>query len=123
MDANLLACNGGGISLTKDWAKSLLHRMGMVKRRAITKAKVSVDEFEKLKADFFLDIKNVVYMDEIPPALIINWDQTGINYVPVGSWTTEVEGTKRVEIIRKDDNANELNIFLYHFSKMLKLES
>ena len=49
MDGNLLACNGGGISLTKDWAKSLLHRMGMVKRRASTKAKVSVDEFEKLK--------------------------------------------------------------------------
>ena len=41
--------------------------------------------------------------DEIPLALIINWDQTGINYVPVGSWTMEVEGTKRVEIIGKDD--------------------
>ena len=97
VDANLLACNGGGISLTKDWAKSLLHRMGMVKRRASAKAKVSVDEFEKLKAEFFLDIKNVVDMDEIPPALIINWDQTGMNYVPVGSWTMEVEGAKRLK--------------------------
>ena len=55
VDANLLACNGGGISLTKDWPKSLLHRMGMVKRRVSTKAKVSVNEFEKLKAEFFLD--------------------------------------------------------------------
>ena len=27
-------------TLTKDWAKSLLHRMGLVKRRASTKAKV-----------------------------------------------------------------------------------
>ena len=41
-------------------------------------------------------------MDEIPPALIINWDQTGINYVPIRSWTMEVKGTKRVEIIGKD---------------------
>jgi len=29
--------------LTKDWAKSLLHRMGLVKRRASTKAKVQID--------------------------------------------------------------------------------
>ena len=46
-------------------------------------------------------------MDEIPPALIINWDQTGINYVPVGSWTMEVEGTKRVEMIGKDDKQQQ----------------
>ena len=42
-------------------------------------------------------------MDEIPPQLIINWDHTGINYVPVSSWTMEAPGTKRVEIIGKDD--------------------
>jgi len=29
-DAKLLACNGGGIYLTKDWAKSLLRQMRMV---------------------------------------------------------------------------------------------
>ena len=27
-DANLLASNGGGINLTKDWAKNLFKRMG-----------------------------------------------------------------------------------------------
>ena len=31
IDANVLASNGGGISLSKDWAKSLLIQMGMVK--------------------------------------------------------------------------------------------
>ncbi len=30
-DSNLLECNGGHISLTKTWAKYLLHRMGFVK--------------------------------------------------------------------------------------------
>ena len=29
-NANLLSCNGGGILLTKDWAKYLLKRLGMV---------------------------------------------------------------------------------------------
>ena len=49
------------------------------------------------------DIDNVKQMDEIPPDLVINFDQTGINYVPVSSWTMENEGSKHVEIIRKDE--------------------
>ena len=102
-DSNLLACNGGGIVLTKDWARNVLRRMGMVKRRANTKTKVTVEEFDETKKLFLLDIKNTTHMDEIPPQLIINWDHTGINYVPVSSWTMEAPGTKRVEIIGKDD--------------------
>ena len=42
-------------------------------------------------------------MDEIPPELVINFDQTGIRYVPATLWTMEKEGAKRVEIIGKDD--------------------
>ena len=30
--------------------------------------------------------------------LIINWDQTGIKYIPVSEWTMEKEGSRRVEI-------------------------
>ncbi len=107
-DCNLLACNGGHISLTKDWAKSLMGRMGLVKRRASTKAKVRPDDFEALKLQFLLDIKTVVEMDEIPLDLIINWDQTGINYVPVSSWTMANKGAKRIEIFGVDDKRNEI---------------
>ena len=42
-------------------------------------------------------------MDGIPAELIINWDQTGLNYIPVASWTMESEGAKKVEIVAKDD--------------------
>ena len=48
-DANFLACNGGGIVLTKDWARNVLRRMGIVKRRANTKTKVTVEEFDETK--------------------------------------------------------------------------
>ena len=37
-------------------------------------------------------MKNVMLMDEILSELIINFDQTGINYVPVSSWTMEEAG-------------------------------
>ena len=102
-DSNLLATNGGHIALTRNWGKSLLRRMGFVKRRVSTSAKVSVTDFEELKSQFLFEIKVNIEMDEIPHDLVINWDQTGIHYVPAGSWTMEKEGSKRVEIVAADD--------------------
>ena len=103
VDANLLAYNSGGIHLTKAWARSLLNRMGMVKRRVSSKAKINVHNFVRIKEEFLLDVKNVISMDKIPPSLVINWDQIAIQYVPISSWTMEQEGAKRVEIAGKDD--------------------
>jgi len=77
--------------------------MGMVKRRVSSKAKVDIENFDCIKEGFLLDIQNVVSLDEIPPALVINWDQTAIQYVPTSSWNMEEEGARRVEIAGKDD--------------------
>ena len=78
--------------------------MGMVRRRASSKAKISIENFEAVKKEFLLEVKNVVSLfDEIPPPLIINWDQTGIHYVPVSSWTMEKQGAKRIELAGKED--------------------
>ena len=107
MDANLLKT----LTLTKDWAKSLLTRMGMVKRKVSSKAKADVERFAMIKEAFLLDVKNVVELDEIPPEFIINWDQAATYYVPVGSWTMETEGAKRVEIAGKDDKRQITAVF------------
>ena len=65
-NADLLSSSGtGGIKLTSDWAKSLLNRMGYVKRKACSKANVDIAQFEQLKDDFFLEIKTIVSMDEL----------------------------------------------------------
>ena len=42
-------------------------------------------------------------MDEIPPELILNWDQTGLNLIPSSSWTMEQRGARRVEITGLND--------------------
>ena len=110
-DSNLLCSNGGYISLTKDWGKSLMRRMGLVKRRASTKSKVSIENFEEVKEQYLLDIKVCVEMDEVPDDLVINWDQTGIHYVPVSSWTMEKEGSKRVEIAGIEDKRQITAVF------------
>ena len=109
--ANILACNGGHIDITKYWAKNLLSRMGYVKRRGTTKAKVTVEDFDAVKEQYLLDIKNVIEMDEIPNELVINWDQTGIHYVPVSSWTMDKEGSKRIEIVAADDKRQLTAVF------------
>ena len=44
-NSNWLACNGGHILLTKDWSRYLLERMNFVKRKANTKAKITVENF------------------------------------------------------------------------------
>lgn len=90
-DANLLACNGGHFTITKPWAKSLLKRMGFVKCKAGTKAKVSIEDFQEQKEQFLINIKAVVTMEDIPIDLIINWDQTGMHYVH-GLWLKKDQG-------------------------------
>ena len=110
-DSNILAANGGHLVLTSNWGKSVLRRMGFVKRRVSTTAKISVANFEEVKAQFRLDIKVCVEMDDIPPALVINLDQTGIHYMPAGSWTMEKEGAKRVEVTAADDKRQITAVF------------
>ena len=72
---------------------------GFVKRSGTT---VTKEDFDAIKEQYLKDIKNVIEMDEIPDDLVINWDQTGIHYEPVSSWTMEKEGSKRIEIVVSD---------------------
>ena len=99
-NSNLLAINGGHVVLTKDWADYLLHHLGYVKRKSNSKDKVTPNDFTQMKSNFLADICAIVEMEEIPPALVLNWDHTGLKYVPVSSWTMAKEGSKRVEIFR-----------------------
>ena len=100
---DLLVSNGGYIDLTDNWAKSLQTRMGFVKRKASSSAKITPEEFDKQKKDFLRDVRNIVSMDQVPSELIVNFDQTGISYVPASSYTMEKEGATRVEVTGKDD--------------------
>jgi hypothetical protein len=50
-------------------------------------------------------------MDEIPDEVVINWDQTGIHYVPVSQWTVDKEGSKRIEIVAADDKQHLTAVF------------
>lgn len=102
-NANLLVSNGGGIDLTKNCIKYLLKHMGFIKRKACSKSKVNVERFHELKEAFLLEITNTAVMDNIPEDLIINFDQTGLNYVPVTSCT--------IEVVAKEDKQQLIAVF------------
>ena len=68
-----------------------------------TSGKLLPEDFDERKEQFLYDAKVLVNYEEIPDSLVINWDHTGIKYIPVSSWTMEREGTKRVEILGIDD--------------------
>ena len=110
-NSSLLACNGGPVVLTKDWSRYLLERMQFVKRKANTKAKISVENFTQLKYNYLSDISGIVDVEEIPPCLIINWDHTALKHVPVGSWTMAKEGSKKVPIAGVDDKRQITTVF------------
>jgi len=54
----------------KEWALSRERLQGKPR---------SVEDFAQIKAEFLLEVEQVITMDEIPPELIINFDQTGLN--------------------------------------------
>lgn len=64
---------------------------------------VTPAQFDVLKAQFLADIRTVVSLEGIPAELIINWDQTGIKFVPVSCWTHEKKGSTQVEIAGVED--------------------
>lgn len=99
-DRTVLVEYGVHVSLTMDWARSLLIRIGYVKRKATTKAntKLQEDEFLRLKTSFLQEIVAIVRSHKIPLELVINRDETGLQLVPVGNWTVAPEGSRRVEV-------------------------
>jgi len=110
-DSRLLAENGGYMVFTKDWAHHLLDRMGLVKRKANSKVKISVNDFDDLKEHFLCSISALVLMEEIPDPLILNWDHTALKYVPVSCWTMAEQGAKKVSIAGIDDKHQITGVF------------
>lgn len=111
-DRDILEEFGGHLRLTRHWGQSILTRMDFVKRRVTTaSSKSSVDRFAELKQLFLEDVHTTVVMEDIPPELIINWDQTGIKLVPSSNWTMEKRGAKRVEIVGVNDKRQITAVF------------
>ena len=50
------------------------------------------------------EVAAIVQENEVPPELVINWDQTGAKFVPTSQWTLAEQGVKQVDVIGLEDN-------------------
>ena len=82
---------------------------------------MTVEDFDTVKEQYLRDIKNVIKMNEIPDDLVLNWDQTGIYYVPVSSWTMDKEGSKIIQIVGSDDKRQLTAIFAVYLTGVFYL--
>ena len=74
-------------------------RMGLVKRKVSTKKQtMSEERFQQRKKTFLDQLSLCGNAHDIPSSLIMNWDQTGINVFPIGSYTVADKGANCVEI-------------------------
>jgi hypothetical protein len=105
VDPALLCEHGGTIQLGK---KS---RMNFVKRKATKAARKVPTDFPEIKLAFLKRIVDCVQEHNIPPELIINWDQTGAKYVLTSAWTLAEEGSRQVDVIGKEDK-REMTLLL-----------
>ena len=60
---------------------------------------------------YLLDICAKVIMKDIPPSLVINWDETAIHLVPVSAWTMSKQGEQSIPIAGFDDK-REITVIL-----------
>ena len=86
--------------------------MDFVPRKPTTsKSKHAVKNFSQVKKAFLQEVITTVQMEEIPPELILNWDQTGIKIVPSTTWSMEKQGAKRVEVVGTGDKRQITAVF------------
>ena len=56
-----------------------------------------------MKESFLTEVTTIVEIEEIPPELILNFDQTGVKIVSSSTWTMDREGSRRVKVVRISD--------------------
>eukprot|EP00955_Chlamydomonas_euryale_P077688 363001-Chlamydomonas_euryale.AAC.1 len=93
----------GWFHCSRSWIRKLWSSMGMRIRSGTTAAQKLPEDWEERLELWKLQIAYTVFINDIPPALVINVDQTGINLVPVGRRTLSRRGKKAIRLLGMDD--------------------
>ena len=56
-----------------------------------------------MKHTYLNQVSGMINAHNIPPNVIINWDQAGVKLVPSQNWTKEEKGSTRLEIAHFND--------------------
>ncbi|WAR07101.1 hypothetical protein MAR_017059 [Mya arenaria] len=93
---------GGHVAVEKSLARSILRRMGFVKRKGTKATKTLSADLEDIKDTFVSKVQGMIQEHHIPDSLVLNFDQTGCHMVQGGEWTMEERGSAKVTIAGLD---------------------
>lgn len=83
--------------------KFLTNDMGWSLRRATCPGKKTPENIEQILADAALHLTSTISEFYVPKFLIVNSDQTGVQYSAGGAETYAAIGSKQVEVVGKDE--------------------
>ena len=109
-DCTLLIEHGGYLSFSKQWGRNILNEVARTERKMVrgtaTTSKVPTapgllreEKYTFQKIDKVIKtIHELIKWHNIPPDLVLNFDQTLLSYITVGNTTLEFEGTTSVPV-------------------------
>lgn len=81
--------------MPRSWVQSLYRRMGLTKRAGTTsRPPVPQGLYDECRLEYLGQIDTTIKKYEVPPALILNSDQTPSSFISVGKSTMAVQGEK-----------------------------
>ena len=103
-DRTLLTENGGHINCSKRWVHSILCRLGYSKRKATTsKAPLAPGLLKEVGFSFHQAIGDILNAHKLPHDLLINLDQTALQFFLISQYTMAKKGEKSIPITNSTD--------------------
>ena len=97
-------------SFGHSWYQRFCKRHNLSYRACSTKMREKPMNFEEKKQDFTDILSVIIFDNNVPPDLVINCDETNIQYVPRSSHTRAKRGTKKIRIfgVGKDNLCSQI---------------
>jgi len=96
--SNILFENGGKFHFGESWAQRFRKRHDLTTRVPTSKARENAAGFD-LKVEKYKNILSLaINSHRVPPELVINCDETGLNFVSNAKRTIETKGTRKVRM-------------------------
>ncbi|KAK3268597.1 hypothetical protein CYMTET_22909, partial [Cymbomonas tetramitiformis] len=91
-----------GLQVSDSWTRALLHANDLTPRKGTSSRKEPSDWEEQLEL-MVLQIAQITEDKKIPPALVIAFDHTGLQFMPVNNHTWAPVGAATVPLVALDD--------------------
>ena len=110
-DRSILQDYGGTFTCSVPWLNRLCRGLNLSMRRGTTAAQKLPDDWESKGENLAMSLAYLVVRYNIPPALVINLDQSAMQLLPMHDITRKEVGSEDVSIVGMDDKRQITAVF------------